>query len=108
MPYGSGMNTIVETKVFTKKAAATWSESEKDEFIGFIARNPLAGNVIPGTGGVRKVRWSRQGIGHRSGVRIIYYNKTFTETWLLALYAKNEKIKLPVNAMVKMRDETYV
>jgi hypothetical protein len=42
-------------------------------FVDFIARNPEAGDVIPETGGVRKIRWSRQGSGKRGGVRVVYF-----------------------------------
>ena len=101
------MNTIIETRVFTKKAAAIWSEPEKDDFIGFIARTPLAGKVIPGTGGVRKVRWKRQGTGQRGGVRVIYYNNTLTETWLLTLYAKGDIEDMSVNELKRMREAIH-
>jgi hypothetical protein len=48
---------------------------ERLEFVGWIAANPLAGDVIPGSGGCRKVRWSRSGMGKRGGVRVIYFNR---------------------------------
>jgi hypothetical protein len=55
----------------------------------FIARNPEAGDVIPETGGVRKLRWRRQGTGKRGGVRVIYfYHNAQMPIFLLLIYAK--------------------
>jgi len=65
--------TVIEVEPFPSRAAAIWSDEERSAFVDFIARNPHAGSVIPGTGGVRKVRWSRAGGGKRRGARIIYY-----------------------------------
>jgi len=65
--------TVVEVDLFPAKAAEVWNDSERLEFISFIAQNPEAGHLIPGSGGVRKVRWSRAGAGKRGGVRVIYY-----------------------------------
>lgn len=55
----------------------------------FIARNPETGDVIPETGGVRKVRWRRAGMGKRGGSRVIYfYHDPATPLYLLMVYAK--------------------
>jgi hypothetical protein len=64
--------TVAETAVFMRQAAEVWSDEERLSFVDFIARNPEAGDVIPETGGVRKVRWGRQGSGKRGSVRVIY------------------------------------
>ena len=70
-------------------AASIWSESERLEFIEWIAANPLAGDVIPGSGGCRKVRWSRSGMGKRGGARVIYFTRNERgEVVLLLVYAK--------------------
>jgi hypothetical protein len=55
--------TVAETAVFMRQASVLWTEDERLEFVDFIARNPEAGDLIPGSGGVRKVRWGRQGSG---------------------------------------------
>ncbi|WP_347989667.1 hypothetical protein [Methylomonas sp. AM2-LC] len=65
------MYTIIETAIFEKYAANTWTDSERVAFKFWIADNPLAGDVIPGTGGLRKVRWSAYGKGKRGGARVI-------------------------------------
>jgi hypothetical protein len=64
--------TVAETPLFTRQAASVWDASEHEEFVDYIARNPNAGDVIPETGGVRKVRWRRAGSGKRGGARIVY------------------------------------
>jgi hypothetical protein len=53
------MHTVAETEIFVADAKSIWSDRERDEFISWIADNPLAGDVIPGAGGCRKVRWGR-------------------------------------------------
>src|SRR6266481_2346824 len=65
--------TVAETAVFMRQAGALWSNDERFEFVDFIARNPEAGDLVPASGGVRKVRWGRQGSGKRGGVRVIYF-----------------------------------
>ena len=86
------MRTVIETPTFQKQAEKLWSESERLEFIGWIALNPLAGDVIPGAEGARKVRWSRSGSGKSGGARVIYFNLTQREVVLLvAMYAKADR-----------------
>jgi hypothetical protein len=81
--------TVVETPQFVRQAGDLWTETERHEFVDFIARNPESGDVIPDTGGVRKMRWRRQGIGKRGGVRVIYfYYNPSTPLYLLMVYAK--------------------
>lgn len=85
------MRTVVETPTFQRQASKLWLEEERLEFIAWIASNPLAGDVIPGADGARKVRWSRAGSGKSGGVRVIYFNLTDAEVILLiAAYAKAE------------------
>ena len=61
------MLTVAETEIFSRYAADYWTEAEHGEFIAWIAMNPEAGDVIPASGGCRKVRWSRSSIGKRGG-----------------------------------------
>jgi hypothetical protein len=65
--------TVAETLPFLRQAASLWHEDERNAFVDYIARNPEAGDIIPDSGGVRKVRWSRAGTGKRGGVRVIYF-----------------------------------
>ncbi|GHU29028.1 hypothetical protein AGMMS50256_12890 [Betaproteobacteria bacterium] len=66
------MRTVVETTDFIRDAMKIWSEAEYDDFVEWIARHPDAGDVIVGTNGARKIRWSRRGAGKSGGVRVIY------------------------------------
>lgn len=71
------------------------SAAEKDELFDLIARNPKEGDVIPGTGGVRKLRFAIQGKGKRGGVRVIYYYYDDRNPVLLfTVFGKNEKSDL--------------
>ena len=96
--------TVVEVEPFPSKADQVWNEEERLEFITFIAHNPLAGEVIPGSGGVRKVRWSRQGKGKRGGVRVIYYfHDESAPLFLLTVYAKSRKDNLSAAELWALR-----
>ncbi|MBT4987590.1 MAG: type II toxin-antitoxin system RelE/ParE family toxin [Gammaproteobacteria bacterium] len=96
MPYTQSVFTVIETPFYSRKAEALLSDSEREEFAVFISRNPTAGSVVRGSGGVRKVRWARSGAGKSGGVRVIYYNMLEEEeVWLLTLYAKNERSTIP-------------
>lgn len=86
------MLTVIETPTFQKQVAAIWSETERLEFITYIATNPTVGDVIQGGNGMRKVRWTVAGKGKRGGARVIYI--TFMEAGELALltvYTKAER-----------------
>src|SRR6185312_7258727 len=81
--------TVIETPQFVRQADRIWTDEERHEFVDFIARNPELGDVIPETGGVRKVRWRRAGMGKRGGTRVIYfYHNPPTPLFLLMVYAK--------------------
>jgi hypothetical protein len=87
--------TVVETDRFLKDTKTIMSDSERAELVLFLGANPEAGDIIPDTGGVRKVRWARAGMGKRGGARVIYYyHSERLPLFLLASYAKNEKANL--------------
>ncbi len=87
--------TVVETERFPKDVRPLLSDAERAELVAFIAASPEAGEVIPETGGVRKVRWALAGKGKRGGARVIYYHHSERlPVFLLAAYAKNEKANL--------------
>jgi hypothetical protein len=91
--------TVAETAVFMRQAGALWTDDERFEFIDFIARNPEAGDLIPASGGVRKVRWGRQGSGKRGGVRVNYfYHDPGMPIYLLMIYAKARRDDLSPDA----------
>jgi hypothetical protein len=81
--------TVGETPLFIRQASAVWSDEERGSFVNFIAENPEIGDVIPDTGGVRKVRWATAGSGKRGGARVIYfYHDPGRPLYLLMVYAK--------------------
>ncbi len=84
--------TVVEVEPFPARAAEVWNDEERLEFVSFVANSPDAGDLIPGSGGVRKVRWSRSGMGKRGGARVIYYfHDESLPLFLLTVYPKSRK-----------------
>lgn len=99
------MFTVIETPTFSKLCADYWTEDERGEFAAWIAANPNAGDVIPGSGGCRKVRWSLSGVGKRGGVRIIYFNRlAHGQIYLLLIYSKSAKDNVPSNVLLKIKE----
>ena len=83
------MFTVVETLLFQKQWPLYWSEEERGEFAAYIAEFPSAGEVVPHSGGIRKVRWRRAGSGKSGGVCVIYFTRIAEEeVVLLLIYAK--------------------
>jgi mRNA-degrading endonuclease RelE of RelBE toxin-antitoxin system len=95
--YNNCVNTIVETPIYLKHVQAFWTESEREQFVVWMSDNPDSGDVIPGTRGLRKVRYARAGMGKRGGVRVIYLVQSSKEqTLLLAAYTKTEQDNLSI------------
>jgi len=89
------MITIAETTEYARRAKKLLTEQERSELITYLAAHPEAGDVMEGTGGVRKVRWAREGRGKSGGVRVIYYyHSEGMPLYLLTLYGKSEKDNL--------------
>lgn len=89
------MLTVAELPLFSKQADALFSESEKAELISFLSWNPLAGDIVRGTGGVRKLRFAASGRGKRGGARVIYYYvDDHMPLYALLAYPKNAKTDL--------------
>jgi hypothetical protein len=87
--------TIVETKAFEARAKSRMTREEVDSVITMIADNPTCGDVIKGTGGIRKVRFAIGGKGKRGGVRVVYYfYNEDVPVFLLTVFAKNERSDL--------------
>lgn len=100
------MLTVIETEDFEKLWPLYWHEKEHDAFVLFIAENPNAGDVVRGSGGVRKVRWSRSGSGKSGGVRVIYFNRLANgEIWLIFMYAKNKQGSINGNILKELKNE---
>jgi mRNA-degrading endonuclease RelE of RelBE toxin-antitoxin system len=83
---------IVELSSFSKKAAKILDKEELDALHAYLLQHPDKGDVIPSTGGVRKLRWAASGRGKRGGARVIYfYHVVGTTIYLMACYTKNEQ-----------------
>jgi hypothetical protein len=80
-----------------------------DEYVGlqgFMLKYPEAGKIVPGSGGVRKLRWSIAGKGKRGGVRVIYYFKKHeNEIWMLTIYGKSEMENIPAHILRQIAEE---
>ena len=83
---------FIETSTFTKQLPRHLDDARYAALQAFLAAHPAAGDVIPGTGGIRKIRWSMPGRGKRGGVRVVYYWLAREDhIYLLTLYAKGIK-----------------
>jgi len=89
------MITVVELPEFIRRSKRLLTEDELRNLINFLAANPTAGVRMQGTGGIRKIRWKREGTGKSSGVRVIYffYNEKYP-LFLLTIFGKSEKANL--------------
>jgi hypothetical protein len=98
--------TIYETPTFVSEAAKIWSDEERLEFFSWIANEPEAGDVIPRSGGCRKVRWSRPGMGKRGGARVVYFARLAEgELCMLLVYPKSERDDIPAHILKEIRKE---
>lgn len=99
------MFTVIETPTFQRLAADVWNEEERMEFVSFIAENTEAGDVIKDTGGLRKVRWTRPGMGKRGGARVIYFNRNEQGNLvLLMVYVKAKFDNIPAATLLKLKE----
>lgn len=97
--------TFIETPVFTKQLEDLLSDDEYALFQRFLIASPEAGDVIPGTDGLRKVRWSAGGKGKRGGVRVIYYHvHREQQIRLLLIYKKGVKDDLSPQEKALLRE----
>jgi hypothetical protein len=100
------MLTVIETRAFLRTTAPFWSDEDRAEFVSWIAANPLAGDLIVGSGGLRKVRWAASGRGKSGGARVITYARLNDgEVWLMAGYVKARFDNLPTDFLVALRKE---
>jgi len=106
LTYSWGVLAFIETRLFTRLLDEYLSDDEFLELQIALAKNPEAGAVIPGSGGVRKLRWGGGGRGKRGGLRVIYYLRSRGGAiWLLTLYAKNVAANISAQDLRKIREE---
>lgn len=102
------MFTVIESPFFLNKTADFLDDDTRQAFINWIAMNPLAGDVIKGTGGLRKVRWGLPGRGKSGGMRVITYCILPNgEIWLLMAYTKAKFDNLPADFLVALKKELF-
>jgi mRNA-degrading endonuclease RelE of RelBE toxin-antitoxin system len=100
------MFSFIETKLFTRLVQEYLSDDEYQELQKLLMDEPDAGDVIPNTGGVRKLRWQAAGRGKRSGYRVIYFTRIEAGLiWMLTMYPKNVKANIPAKTLRKIREE---
>jgi hypothetical protein len=86
------LTTVTELPEYIRCANALLNEAERKSIIDYLAAHPRAGDLIEGTGGIRKLRWARGGRGKSVGVRVIYYyHDQRIPLYLLTVFGKNEK-----------------
>lgn len=100
------MYTLKETPLYSKIINALLSEDEQGELNAYIANNANNGQVIPNSGGCRKIRWATQGKGKSGGIRVIYYNQLANGTInLLLAYAKSKQENIPSHILKQITKE---
>jgi hypothetical protein len=102
------MITIAEVPEYIRQAEKLLTEAERQDVLSYLSAHPKAGDLIEGTGGIRKLRWGRGGRGKSGGVRVIYYyHSELMPLYLITLFAKNELdnlTKADRNGMAKLVD----
>jgi hypothetical protein len=103
MPYSDMV--FIESSLFERYLPRYFSDEEFGRMQMALRENPTVGVVIPGSGGIRKLRWRRQGMGKRGGMRVIYYLNRPHEIWLLTIYAKGEVETIPPHILRTLKRE---
>jgi hypothetical protein len=97
--------TFIETKLFTKLVHEYLSDDEYAALQQSLLVSPEVGDVVPASGGVRKLRWGVAGRGKRGGIRVIYFLRPQQdEIWMLTLYAKNESENISAKLLKKIKE----
>lgn len=100
------MYSFIETRLFTKLVTQYLSDDEYSKLQRALISDPKAGDLIPGSGGVRKLRWSCSGRGKRGGVRVIYYARVRQgQIWMLTLYKKSVTENISPHILRQIKEE---
>lgn len=105
LPYNEAM-IFIETSLFTRLLPEYLKDDEYQALQTALLEMPDAGDVVRGSGGVRKFRWAIGNRGKSAGIRIIYYwKKSADEIWMPTLYAKNEKASIAGHILKQIAEE---
>ena len=97
------MFTFIESSVFERICPIYLDDDEYAELQQHMMLNPEAGEVVQGSGGVRKLRWARRGMGKRGGLRVIYFvTLEPNEFWMLTMYSKSKKDNVPSHILKQL------
>ena len=100
------MFSFIETRLFTRLVQEYLDDDEYRELQKLLMDNPETGNIIPGSGGLRKVRWRAPGRGKRGGCRVIYYARLKQAViFMLTMYPKNVAENIPAHVLRQIRKE---
>lgn len=100
------MFSFIETRIFSRLVQDYLTDEEYRNLQLELIRNPGAGNVIRGSGGVRKIRWAAAGRGKRGGYRVIYFvRRAESAIWMLTMYPKGEIDSIPGHVLKQIREE---
>lgn len=100
------MVTFIETRLFSRLVGNYLRDDEYREIQMALIENPNAGVVIPGSGGVRKLRWRAVGRGKRGGYRVVYFARPVQGViWMLTIYPKNVVEDIPPHVLRRIRKE---
>lgn len=94
------MATFIESSIFTRVCPAYLDDDKYAALQQLLLLKPEAGDLVPGSGGVRKLRWARPGMGKRGGPRVIYYVQYKpVEFWMLTMYSKADDANIPAHVL---------
>lgn len=97
---------FIESSVFSAYVADYLDDDDYAALQAYLSEQPDAGDLVRGSGGVRKVRWARPGGGKSGGVRICYYVRTRAgQILMLVIYAKNVRASIPGHVLAQLREE---
>lgn len=106
MPYTWFVFSFIETRLFSRLVPGYLADDEYHRLQLELLKNPEAGSVIQGSGGVRKIRWAAHGRGKSGGYRVIYFVRRPTEIiWMLTIYPKNVTDSIPGHVLKQIRKE---
>ena len=100
------MFEFIETPFFTKALSRYLEDDEYAKLQNYLNEQPDVGVIVPGSGGVRKLRWGSEGRGKRGGLRVVYYLRSARgELWMLTIYGKNVRENIPAHILKQMKED---